>query len=214
MVNYLGNFKGTLATGTLAESFSHSLPMISSATPDVVAQSMVTALTSQWSAGVSPLSLHHPTAVSYTEVTVASIIDPLLGKVSVAYHLSFGTPLVGTGPGGALPSQNAIAVSYWARAARPNGGDIKSRFYLPTPDQEAVAPTDGTLVTGTRDNIRDKWAAILTQLSDAGHQPACWSRTLGIVVPAHDMRVGNKVDTIRRRRNAMPEVYAIGQISP
>lgn len=226
MTDYLANFRGTLTGGTLSEIFTHSIAIKSSASPSAVAQACVAALSGRWPGPAPGMATVFGTGVTYTEVTVASIIDPLLHygpdpdnpgaeiqvgpKVSVAYHAPFQPPISGADAAGSLPSQNAIAVSYSALAALPNGADAKGRFYLPTPAKSAVDNVSGMLTTNAQQICLDVWAGVFSDLTAGGHQLAVWSRKYGLLYTAQEMRVGNKVDTIRSRRNKGLETYVLG----
>lgn len=211
MPEYLANYRGTLTGGTLSEIFSHSLAIRSSASASAVAQACTAALAGRWPGPSPGFGTVFGTGVTYTEVTVASVIDLTLGKMSVAYHQPFQPPLVGVDAGGTTPPQNAIAVSVTAVGARPNGADVKGRFYLPTPAKSMIENLSGNLSSQAQTIVRDTWQSIFQDLGSAGHQVCVWSRTLGVFFTAQEMRVGDKVDTIRSRRNAAPELYILGE---
>lgn len=229
MTDYLAAFRGTITGGATSEIFSHSLPVRSSASASSVANAMVSAFTTRWP-GPTGLAVVFGTAVTYTEVTVASIIDPLfhtepdpenpgdvihLGpKVSVAYHAPFTPPLVGADAAGTLPAQNAIAISYSALAAMPNGADAKGRFYLPTPAKSMVNDVGGALSTQGQTTCLNFWDSFMGDIQGQGISPCVWSRKYGVLFAAQELRVGDRVDTIRSRRNAQPENYAVASVGP
>lgn len=195
--------------------FVHSFAIISASTVDTVAN----ALSTHWqnclqTGDAYPLKAAFNVSVAYNEVTVANIInqeppDPRLGA---ARHVFF-TPITGSGGGQMLPSQCALAVSVTA-GYRPNGVPAKGRFYLPAPTTNILSPTDGTVDPTKRDQISATIAQFWADMNLAGHRPALWSRTYGTVVEWDTIRVGSKVDTIRRRRNELPEAYSTAVAVP
>lgn len=210
MANYLATIRGTLASAALQEMFVHSFAVISSATVDTVAN----ALAQHWTdclntAGFAGLKAVFGPGVVYNEVTAANIInaEPPDPRLSTATHVAIG-PIVGTGGNPQLPSQCALAVSVKA-GLKPNGVPAKGRFYLPTPAGAVLDATTGQLAAGVADNVQECIADFWANMNLAGHRPALWSRTRGTVVPWDSIRVGNKIDTIRRRRNELPEVYTL-----
>lgn len=190
--------------------FVHTFAIISTSPPDTVANSLAAHWQTCLNTGANsfPLKSLFPAQVVYNEVTVAAIINPEPPdpRLAAATHVTF-TPVAGTGTGGMLPSQCAIAVSMVA-GTRPNGVPAKGRFYLPGPSFGNVSSTDGTLAAATRDKIRDTIANWWGLMNASGHRPALWSRTYGTVVGWDKIRVGSTVDTQRRRRNELPEAYS------
>lgn len=208
MANYLATIRGTLSSGTLGEIFVHTFAIISSSTQDQVAQS----LANNWKDCLNnntPYNLKDvfPGEVVYNEVTAAQILnaEPPEPRLASASHVTF-TGIPGTGSGGMVPSQCAIAVSVKA-GTRPNGLPQKGRFYLPTPAFGSLQAATGLLAPAYSTNIRDQLASFWAAMNAAGHRPALWSRTYGTVKQWDAIRVGNRIDTVRRRRNANPETY-------
>jgi heme exporter protein D len=190
----------------VSEIFSHSLGIISSKTAAETAQAVRDSWQNVWSAGATPLKSYFHPSVVYVEATAATVIDPIKPDLSAAAHSQFSPAQAGTGLGDMMPSQNALAVSLTA-GVRPNGTPFKGRFYLP-PLSTAVLGADGTLDTLATSALADAMKAWLDALSAGGYVPAVWSRTVAsLQAPVVSIRVGNKVDTIRSRRNALPEVY-------
>lgn len=204
MAVYHTSFRGTIATATVGEIFSHSHGIESGASAQAVAEAMRTSWQTAW-VGLS--SFFGP-QVQYTEATAAQVLDPTIPNLGAAWHASFEPPLTGTALDPTiLPSQNAVAVSLTA-GNRPDGRPFKGRFYLPPPHQDLI-DADGFLSPTTTLNIANAIKGYLESLNAAGHVCSVWSRTEEDLVGwITQVRVGNKVDTIRTRRNAQPEVYA------
>lgn len=205
MANYLTTLRGTIVPLTLGEVFSHSLAIVSASDATTVATEVRDAFQAQWVAEVPPLQADFPTTVTYTEATAAEILNPIDGTLAAAIHVPFSPTRPGTGVGEMLPSQTAIAVSLYA-GLRANGTRMKGRFYLPPPT-EAQTTSTGELTLAFQQRIADYMAQFITTLQASGHAPCVWSRTEGRLSTVDGIRVGNKYDTIRRRRNHLPEVY-------
>lgn len=205
MPNYLTTLRGTIVPNTLGEIFSHSLAIISASTAEVVATEVRDAWQAQWVAEVPPLSADFPTGVTYTEATAAQILNPLEGTLAAAHHVPFSPTLPGTAVGEMLPSQTAVAVSLTA-GLRANGTPMKGRFYLPAPT-EAATDANGMITLSVQQRIADYMGQFITTLQASTHTPCVWSRSEGRLAAIDSIRVGNKFDTIRRRRNHFPETY-------
>lgn len=205
MPNYLTTLRGTIVPSTLGEIFSHSLAVVSASTAQVVAQEVHDAWQAQWVAEVPPLSADFPTGITYTESTAAEVLDLFNGTLAAAIHVPFNPTRPGTGAGEMLPSQTAIAVSLYA-GLRANGTRMKGRFYLPAPTEAGTTAT-GELTLAFQQRVADYMAQFISTLQASGHSPCVWSRTEGRFSTVDGIRVGNKYDTIRRRRNSLPETY-------
>lgn len=210
MTNYLASLRGTISTPYLKEIFVHTFAIISSASQSTVANNLAT----QWQAclntGVAsfPLKSMFPGQVAYNECTVAELLnaEPPEPRLAAATHVLW-TDIQGTGTLGMIPSQCAVAVSVKA-GTRPNGLPQKGRWYLPSPDRNQLDQASGLLSTGTEVKIRDTVADFWAKMNQAGDRPALWSRKYGTVKAWDQLRVGRTVDTIRRRRNELPEIYS------
>lgn len=84
---------------------------------------------------------------------------------------------------------------------------MKGRFYLPPMTTAAMLP-NGLVNPGTTAGVLERVKAFLDALFTAQHWPCVWSRTVqDLANPVSLIRVGDRFDTIRSRRNATPEVY-------
>jgi hypothetical protein len=101
----------------------------------------------------------------------------------------------------------AVAVSLTA-GVRANGTPRKGRFYLPT-FGGGINPTTGLMEQTITDRVVDLVVDYVEALRGAGLDPGVWSRTEATFATLTMIRVGNKPDTIRTRRNAEPEEYSI-----
>lgn len=210
MTNYYATCRGKIATSSLKEIFVHSFAIISASSAQTVAQDLATT----WAAclntgsGGFPLKSLFGGSVVYDEITVAQLLnaEPPDPRLASATHVTIG-PVTGTGVTAGIPSQCAVAVSMKA-GTKANGVPQKGRFYLPPPATTHLDASSGLLQTDRPDVIRDTIAGWWVAMRGAGHAPALWSRTYGTVKPWDAIRVGRTVDTIRRRRNELPESYS------
>lgn len=205
MANYLCTLRGLIFPNSLGEIFSHSIAIQSSRTTADLAERIKSSWAAIWVAGTN-MTPKWSSEVSYTEATAAPILNLTTGTLGAAHHAAFTPALAGAATGGTqLPSQVAHAISLTA-GLRPNGAPIKGRFYLPPP----VAPAtmgNGTVTTQVRDGLATVFKTWLDDLMSTGDWPCVWSRSLGQMSVVQQVRVGNKLDTMRSRRNATPESY-------
>lgn len=207
MTVYACTLRGTINTATLGEIFTHSLGVESAASSQAVAEAIQTSWTALWGTAATGIGTMFMPSVTYTEATAAAVLDPMVPNLGAAFHAAFTPPLAGRATGKSLPSQVAVAVSLTA-GNRPDGRPFKGRFYLPCPAESAI-DANGMLPTATTSNLALAFKGFFEQLNTAGHYVSVWSRTTEDLVNVVNLvRVGNKVDTIRTRRNALPEVYA------
>lgn len=121
--------------------------------------------------------------------------------------------LGGGGSGFLQPLQASVAVTLWSgeTLGRANYG----RFYLPTPSLPRTLYTatmgvtnSANIATNTRNMLQTvdgeistlQWDWELAVMSSVG---------LGATKPVTEIKVGNVVDTQRRRRNAITESYSV-----
>lgn len=139
--------------------------------------------------------------VIYDAVIANEITDLSTGDLN-AGHIS---PATISGAGGVLPPQLSVTFSLTA-GSRPNGAPIRGRFYLPTPSDGAL-DGNGTLDTSGQTFYASWGGNYLDDLIGLGITPCVWSRTLALMSPVTSARVGSVVDTIRTRREQLPENY-------
>lgn len=208
MPDFITTLRGTIAPATVSEIFSHSLAIRSSATTTVLAEDLKNSWNNTWT-GTTNLQIYFPPEVTYTEATAATILSatpPV--RVSAAFHSSFPAATSGENINGMLPAQNAVAVSL-VGGVRDNGTPLRGRFYLPTLGQDTVGVATGLLLTSVQTGIATAIRSFFNALTSQGHTPCVWSRTTGSVSPITLMRVGDRVDTIRSRRNRGVETYVV-----
>ena len=142
--------------------------------------------------------------VTYNFTTAARIIDLSLGTLAAASTVFASAPPV-EGTGDQNAAQVALAVSLNA-GFRPNGQPLRGRFFLPTIAGQAF-DADGRLSGVLQGIVRDFVQAWFGGLDAATLTPSVWSRSLATVQAVTGARIGNVPDTIRSRRNQLPESY-------
>jgi len=202
MTNYLTTVRGTINTAVLKEIFVFTIPGVATSDSNTVATAVKNALATTW-AGANTISGVTSTSVVYTEVTAAEILDMHLGKLKAASHVAFSPTLTGS-TNTLLPSQCSIAVST-AGGAKPNGTPYRGRFYLPGPSQNVTTAATGLMANPTT-HLNFAKSFFLAMIGNA-FVPAVWSRKDASMNIITGLRVGDRVDTIRSRRNELPESY-------
>jgi len=206
MANYLTTMRGTLAGGSLTEIFSHSLTIVSPSEPSQLAADIVEAWSEWFDDPLGAMANLFPSTVTYNEATVAAILDLTEGTVMAATHGAMPLGMVGTNASGPIPSQNSVAISLHA-GYRANGAPLKGRFYLPGVAKDQLEPASAFLLPATAGALASGVFGYFGALIARGHTPSVWSRTEAKINPVTMIRVGGKVDTIRRRRNRGAETY-------
>lgn len=110
----------------------------------------------------------------------------------------------------ALPPQTSVVVSLLTGTP---GARNRGRMYFPSPGRTALTAT-GRLSTTARDVLRDRMKVFLDHWNaDPVTMPAAVASNAGLFVASvTSIRVGDVVDTQRRRRDSLPEAYAVGTI--
>lgn len=207
MASYLCTVRGTLAQAALNEQFTFTFGAISLLSASSVATATNTAWKTMWN-GTPTLKSIFPASVVFTETTAAEILGLTTGALYSASHVPFSPLLTGNGAG-STPSQLAICVSTRG-GTKPNGTPFKGRMYLPNPSQGQIDATTGLLTNpGT---IKDAMKVFFDGCISATVIPAIWSRSAGTLYAVTDFKVGDRVDTIRRRRNARAETYVTSPV--
>lgn len=124
-------------------------------------------------------------------------------------EIVYATPTAGEGQG-AAPLQSSLAVSLRGPLALPR---VQGRFYIPLSNQVQNSPSTGK-ITGTGPaSLSLTVVGLIETLNDALET---FSPGLRVVVASSkgtnarvaSVRVGDVIDTIRRRRNGLVETYS------
>lgn len=138
--------------------------------------------------------------------------DTLMGYVEAAYP----APRPGTNVNIVLPLTSAVVVTLMTLTSGPRG---RGRLYLPATGAQLIGP-DGRLNAPTPDELAGAAKTWLAGIGDAmkavlqASQPltnlslAVRSKTAKATPHVTSLRVGDVIDTQRRRRDNLPETYA------
>lgn len=206
MAAFLLSFLGTQNSGN--EIFVHTLALdegtASFPSQDDVADAALDAITAFLEA--TNVRSVFPSTTRWTEVKAARILNLTTGTLFAAttrpVPIGTGTGLAGANS--ALPPQCAEAVSLRG-APRSNGTPTKGRFYLP--GISAGSAPGGIIDSSVRGILQVGLSAMFDQLNSdiQDRAPQVWSRKDGVTRTVEAFAVGSVVDTIRTRRNALPE---------
>jgi len=207
----LTTMQGTLSTAALKEIFVYTLTVnnTTAAPSSVVATNVQAAFKTAWTA-TTTFKNHFGTPVIWTDTTAAAILGNTNGDLAAAAHVPFSPTLAGVGSSSS-PSQNAICVSF-SGGAKANGTPYRGRHYLPPPALASL-DTNGLMSSTVTDTIRSFYQSWFNNMLAGNLVPVIWSRSTGQFQTINQIRVGNKVDTIRSRRNELPETYSLATLS-
>jgi len=127
-------------------------------------------------------------------------------------HEYFGAP-VAPASAPTHANQDALVLSWVTDAQRGPGS--KGRIYVPCPSIAIVA-LSGKIAASNAVIAANFGAALINRLNDDPNWPAhpdlecaVVSKVGGVAFPIRSVRVGDVLDTQRRRRNAMVETYSV-----
>jgi len=123
------------------------------------------------------------------------------------------TEQAGTGSAPSMPYQDALAVTFDRGGL---GRERWNRFYLPPFASIGALLTDGGILhTGVTGSILDGVTAMFNAFAEGSSNAGIihWSPKGKVATQFPLIKVGNVIDTQRRRRNALTELYATFQPS-
>ena len=125
------------------------------------------------------------------------------GDSGEAVEFMLPTPVTGSASNG-YPQ---IACVLSLRTARARGYASNGRMYIPS--ARSPAPADGLITIAQAESIRDSAAAFIANVETSGiGVPAVMSTVgAGRTEAVTSVRIGRVMDTQRRRRNQLPELY-------
>lgn len=188
-----------VASGTTpGETFSFTLHGEGALSTGDAATAFADALTAAWGAGMDDLT----TADIDLTLASAATLDPATdGQITRAEVV---LALTGVASGEMLPFQCATVISLLTNSATRHG---RGRFYLPP---LAVSQTDQGRVSAAAMIVLDTaWTAFFDSLNTDGITPVVRNRTGHVSTTVTSARVGNVIDTQRRRRNKLTETYTV-----
>lgn len=137
--------------------------------------------------------------VSSTLASTASIDPSTDGQIT---RVEAVLALPGTATAEMLPFQCATCISLISDSATRHG---RGRFFLPPLAADVLA--DGRVSNTAILAISTAFTGFFDVLSTAGLAPVIRNRSGHVSTPVTSARVGNVIDTQRRRRNKLQEVY-------
>lgn len=188
-------YRGTLHA---AEAFSYSCAVTGSGTLADASTAAVDALTAMHAA--SGFSTCFDDGIEWVDVLVNQIPDG--GGVVIDSQVSAAAE-AGTSVGGSTPNQCAIVVSKVTGFA---GSRNRGRMFLPPPGVTSLE-TNGRLDAGALTGLAAGLTAWKNSLIGDGWTPCVVSESSDANVIITTLRVGDVVDTMRSRRNALAETY-------
>lgn len=178
--------------------------VIDPASPDSTVDDMIAAsLKDAYAANIAPLM---PTDVVLTGVRLALILDT--GKFGKRANGSYLQGKWDGSVGGELqpqqvPLQSAMCVSLNTARAGATG---KGRFFLPFPGMALDASTKRWSAAQAQSGA-DRGAALVSAVADIFTFPVQVVSSKGYMTPVTSVRVGRAPDTMRSRREDLPEGY-------
>jgi hypothetical protein len=156
------------------------------------------ALTACWAAGMDDLTTPE---VDLTLASAAAINEATDGQIT---RVEVVLALTGVVDGEMLPFQCATVISLLTASATRHG---RGRFYLPP--LSATFLLNGKLNSTAMTTLDTAWTAFFDSLNTDGVNPVVRNRTGHISTPVTSARVGDVIDTQRRRRNKLTETYTV-----
>lgn len=186
-----------VASGTTpGEIFSFTMHAAGTLSTADAAQKFADALTAAWGAGMAGLTTAD---IDLTAAAAASIDPATEGQITRAEVV---LALTGTDVGQMLPFQCATVISLLTASATRSG---RGRFYLPP---LAVSVLDGGRISAASLATLDTaWTAFFDSLNTSGLTVVVRNRASHISTGVTSARVGDVIDTQRRRRNKLQETY-------
>jgi len=188
-----------VASGTTpGETFSFTMHAEGNLSTGDAATAFADALTAAWGAGMDDLT----TADVDLTLASAATIDPATdGQITRAEVV---LALTGVAAGEMLPFQCATVVSLLTASATRHG---RGRFYLPP---LAVSVIDQGRVSSASLAVLDTaWTAFFASLNTDNITPVVRNRTGHVSTTVTSARIGDVIDTQRRRRNKLTETYTV-----
>jgi hypothetical protein len=227
MGNYVERHKlltigGTSYSGTetwqFGLRFSPTAPAVD--VPDAVTQAQVDACVTPVQTWWNTVAQAMPNTHKLAWVKLAPIAPTGLYPPGEIAYINDFTDITGPGSSQPAPPQCALVVTLVAGSILRGKGRY-GRIYLPAPALRTTAT--GQISTTGRDAVGAAVSTMINSLNavtDLGHVTVLTKPGLnnGVVTPATfgpvtDIKVGNVLDTQRRRRKGIPETYATWDIT-
>jgi len=188
-----------VASGTTpGETFSFTMHAEGSLSTGDAATAFADALTAAWGAGMDDVTTADVDLTLASAATIDPATDGQITRVEVVLALT------GVGAGEMLPFQCATVVSLLTASATRHG---RGRFYLPP---LAALVLDGGRISAASLAVLDTaWTAFFDSLNTDGVTPVVRNRTGHVSTTVTSARIGDVIDTQRRRRNKLTETQVV-----
>lgn len=188
-----------VASGTTpGETFSFTMHAEGTLSTGDAATAFADALTAAWAAGMDDATTADVDLTLASAATIDPATDGQITRVEVVLALT------GVAAGEMLPFQCATVVSLLTASATRHG---RGRFYLPP---LAASVLDGGRISAATLTVLDTaWTAFFDSLNTDGVTPVVRNRTGHVSTTVTSARIGDVIDTQRRRRNKLTETYVV-----
>jgi len=188
-----------VASGTTpGETFSFTMHAEGSLSTGDAATAFADALTAAWAAGMDDVTTADVDLTLASAATIDPATDGQITRVEVVLALT------GVGAGEMLPFQCATVVSLLTASATRHG---RGRFYLPP---LAALVLDGGRISAASLAVLDTaWTAFFASLNTDNVTPVVRNRTGHVSTTVTSARIGDVIDTQRRRRNKLTETQVV-----
>jgi len=188
-----------VASGTTpGETFSFTMHAEGTLSTGDAATAFADALTAAWGAGMDDVTTADVDLTLASAATIDPATDGQITRVEVVLALT------GVGAGEMLPFQCATVVSLLTASATRHG---RGRFYLPP---LAALVLDGGRISAASLAVLDTaWTAFFSSLNGDNITPVVRNRTGHVSTTVTSARIGDVIDTQRRRRNKLTETQVV-----
>lgn len=188
-----------VASGTTpGETFSFTMHAEGNLSTGDAATAFADALTAAWGAGMDDVTTADVDLTLASAATIDPATDGQITRVEVVLALT------GVGAGEMLPFQCATVVSLLTASATRHG---RGRFYLPP---LAALVLDGGRISAASLAVLDTaWTAFFASLNTDNVTPVVRNRTGHVSTTVTSARIGDVIDTQRRRRNKLTETQVV-----
>lgn len=191
-------FRHVISGSTPGETWSYTMHTEANVSTGDANDSLAAAVTAAYGAGLATVT--SPDVVTTLASTAG--IDPATdGQMT---RVESVLSLAGAAVEEMLPFQCATTISLITAVANRHG---RGRFYLPP--LSAGVLDGGRLSAATVSSLDTAFTAFFAELTTDGHTLVVRNRTGHVSTPVTEARVGDVIDTQRRRRNKLTETYTV-----
>lgn len=189
-------FRHVLSGQTPGESWSFTLHTEGNLSAGDANDALAAAITAAYGAGFSTITPPDVTCTAASTATINEATDGQITRVEVVLALA------GAAVEEMLPYQCATCITLVTASATRHG---RGRFYLP-PLGAGVLEA-GKLSASAVSNLDTAFTAFFDALATAGLTVVVRNRSGHVSTPVTEARVGDVIDTQRRRRNKVVETF-------